>query len=324
MMGELFSRCSTKNASANAGAFLLRDTPPILASSIVSCDYGPHMISIEHGEYRFFSGDNVEYRNSDPNYLFEQAATATSADMRRYAAAGIVRGLMNVRPEERAGQDYFDAINWGVRVILDVLRDSPVDEPSEATQSVLDDLAPVNGVLDTTSIKATETALRADNSLLTRTAIERRSPPDRPKLFVALGHGGIVSSLATYSQFPEGSLVYPVRFSRHKAHDATPAVSDDEMQLLQDFANGRDLIVHDEDRNFGETMDNAVKYFMKEISPTVYGVTPTHGRHPSAYSPQIFWYDETGRKNDTYSSWSEKMIQLKAEAGLAAKIPNIT
>ena len=271
------------------------------------------MISVEFGEYRFFSGDNVTYTDSSYSYLLEQAAAADTPEMRRYAAAGILRGLLDLPAMERHDQEFFDAVNWGRDVVLDVLKEEAPTEPSPATKSFIDTLPSVNGVFDATSIAATNAAIRQNNPLTTRAAIEKRSPVDRPKLFIALGHGGIVSSLATFAEMPEDTLVYPVRFSRHKAKDGKPCLSNRELELLQTYSVDRDVIVHDEDRSSSGTIRTATSYFRSLLLRPTYGVTPATGRHPNGYEPEVVWYDDQDRANiDTYGVWSDKLADLRA------------
>ena len=171
----------------------------------------------------------------------------------------------------------------------------------------------MNGVFDATSIAATNAALRHNNPRTTRAAIEVRSPAGKPKLVIALGHGGVVASMATFAEMPDDTLVYPVRFSRHKAKDDKPSLSNREWELLYAYSEGRDVIVHDEDRGFTGTIRLATDYFRAELLRPTFGVTPATGRHPNGYEPQVIWYDDGGRINtDTYGIWSDELTTLRA------------
>lgn len=92
---------------------------------------------------------------------------------------------------------------------------------------------------------------------------------DKPPFFLALCHGGLVSTVQTglYYESLEnaGSQLYPVRYSRAKAEDSTPKVSSEELGMFATAASDHTLIVADEDAATGYTMATMVRYLRENI-----------------------------------------------------------
>ncbi len=271
------------------------------------------MILIETGKYRFFVGDNVHYRQAPTEWLSEQAGTAEDLSMRRYAAAGLMRALLDTSIESRDGAPFPASIEWVQDVILDVQAGAPTISPApKDVEEYVYHLPPVNGVFDATSVTATE----ANKPDITAAIINKHISKTDPKLVIALGHGGILSTLATFSALSGDNVFYPLRYSRNKAKDDMPVIADSERELLQKLAKDREVIVHDEDRGLtGDTIRTAVSYIDKAFNVSSFGVTPVLARHPGCMWPEIIRKAPDGRSfmTDTYSSGTQKFQAIVDE-----------
>jgi hypothetical protein len=110
----------------------------------------------------------------------------------------------------------------------------------------------------------TTMALEAERSERTAEILARESSED--VLFIALGHGGIAAGMDAYLKFCElsgsrGSRFYVARFSRHKLGDPEPKLSETEIEYLRTIAEGRRIVIFDEDICSGETRKKAINYF---------------------------------------------------------------
>lgn len=93
-------------------------------------------------------------------------------------------------------------------------------------------------------------------------------------LFIALGHGGTVAGMDTFLRYchltnSRNSEFYVVRFSTQKCKDKEPQLSDAEVQyLIEATSKGRPVVIFDEDRYSGRTLDLAEKYFSTKLPGT--------------------------------------------------------
>lgn len=275
------------------------------------------MISIETGTYRFFTGDNVTYRDSEVAWLFEQAVGPDDIDMRSYAAAGLMRALLDTPVDERDTDEYLRSIDWATDVILSVQSGNVPSYPETTNvRDFIESLPPVNGVFDATSVTAT----KSNDPKITAAVISEHIPDNDEKLVIALGHGGILSSAATFSELPGNNAFYPLRFSKYKAKDGIPVLGDTEREHLGVLAEDRAVIVHDEDRGLGgDTLRQAVRFVNKTLGVNAFGVTPVLARNPYGLSPQIIRQDDRGVFTyDTYDVWSDKLKAVKAKMTVIA------
>ncbi len=94
-----------------------------------------------------------------------------------------------------------------------------------------------------------------------------------PLLFIALAHGGVAAGMDTYLRYCDlvrtsDSVFYVARFSNHKLGDTYPRLSQTEVSYLQQQSEGRKVVVFDEDRSSGETLDRA-RSFLENVFPQV-------------------------------------------------------
>jgi|GEM_PF-2133116 len=247
------------------------------------------MITIEHGTYRFYSGDNVEYKDAATQWLMQCAVEADTPQMRNYAAAGLMRALLDT-PKDGRGEAFMAAVNWASRTIMDVQAGQallPVAEPE--VEAYMRELPPVNGVFDAKSVVATEANKPSLTAEVLHTVFEGEIRRTDPKLVVAIGHSGVLSTLATYASLPGSNAFHAVRYRQHKGHDSEPVVSDTEMAWLREQAEDKTVIVHDEDRSFqgGRTIARVTRFMSDELGVPVYGITPVMARHPRSFWPEV-------------------------------------
>jgi hypothetical protein len=264
------------------------------------------VITIETGTYRFFTGDNVAYHDATTSWLIEQASSAEDLALRSYAAAGLMRALLDTPVSDRNNSTFNDSIDWVREVILDVQAGiADVTQAQPAVKAFVDEQPPVNGIFDATSMAAT----KANRPNITAAIINRYIPAAEAKVVIGLGHGGILSSLATFAALPGDKVFYPVRFSKYKAMDNKPVLAAAEKNFLEGLVQNRAVIVHDEDRGLwsGSTIREAVHYINRLFGVSAFGITPVLARHPTSMWPQVIrkipGKDEFSA--DTYDPWSD-------------------
>lgn len=271
------------------------------------------MITIETGTYRFFTGDNVAYHDAATSWLIEQVTSVEDFAMRSYAAAGLMRALLDTPVRDRNDSAFIACIDWARDVILDVQAGkADITSAQPAVKAFVDDRPPVNGVFDATSMTATA----ANRPNVTAAIINRYVPATETKLVIGLGHGGILSSLATFSALPGENEFYPIRFSKSKAKDRVPVLADAEREHLEQLAQDRAVFVHDEDRGlWGSTIREAVQYVSQALNVPVYGITPVLARHPSQMWPEVIRKvpGEGKVSIDTYDVWSDEFKAILNE-----------
>ncbi len=109
----------------------------------------------------------------------------------------------------------------------------------------------------------------------------------RPILFVALAHGGTAPGMDVFLRYKDmtetDSAFYTVRFSRLKHGDRIPRLSGYEVEHLREDSEGRNIVIFDEDRSSGETLDSAEGFF-RDILPEKEIMTAENddGRHKAS------------------------------------------
>jgi hypothetical protein len=91
-----------------------------------------------------------------------------------------------------------------------------------------------------------------------------------PILLIPLARGGFAAGVDVFLRYAsqtknDGSTVYPVRFSRHKAYDERPQLTPAERDYLKSWAKGRHVVIFDDDTNVSSptktTLQRARAYF---------------------------------------------------------------
>jgi hypothetical protein len=99
--------------------------------------------------------------------------------------------------------------------------------------------------------------------------------PDSDVLLIPLATGGVVAGMQTHLYHrrltgSQDSALYPVRFSKHKAGDEEPQLTNEERELLLSSAeDGLRPVVLDEDVGSGQTLRAATEYFRKAFGTRV-------------------------------------------------------
>ena len=90
---------------------------------------------------------------------------------------------------------------------------------------------------------------------------------DRNLLVLPLCHGGLLSAIegaAYYTRMTgRDAAMYPVRYSRTKAFDREPKIRPEELDYLREAAQGRTVVVYDDDTKTGRTISRTVQYLAK-------------------------------------------------------------
>src|SRR3989344_5652769 len=91
-------------------------------------------------------------------------------------------------------------------------------------------------------------------------------------LFIALAHGGVAAGMDIYLRYcddsgSKDSAFYVARLSTHKLRDTQPRLSIKEIDYLRKLAKGRQVVVFDEDRASGTTLNIAHAYFSTQVFP---------------------------------------------------------
>lgn len=205
------------------------------------------------------------------------------------AAWGLCRVLLDNHEADvnTEDTDYQRAVNWISSVLISSITGTPTVKV-QAPQLV-ENLPAVNGMLDTPTVQATN--LNRSFSAETANFIESVTPGEQ-KNIIALGHGGIVSSYATFcsmcSQY-SSHTIYPAKFSVHKRRNDTPVLSDFEIDMLREAAKTGPIIVHDEDYSSGKTLAMAVRYFVDSLGTIeCYAVAPVYAKsNTTTYAPKM-------------------------------------
>lgn len=243
----------------------------------------------------YFDEYVVKYKDVSTGWLLEAMNTSSDDELRLCAVSGLMRALLDTPGVERTEDDYLPAVQWISDAILGIQTGNEFDEIGVELSSYLEGLPAVEGKIDFTSRLATS----ANHPRASAAIIEHHIPRSTPKLIIGLGHGGILSSLATYNELQGEKYYYPVRFSTQKRRDLKPAISYPEEVHLRRMAAGSAVIIHDEDRSSGKTMQDARRYIDKILQVDSYGYTPTVSWKPDHFRPEI-----SGRRARLGTEWA--------------------
>lgn len=99
-----------------------------------------------------------------------------------------------------------------------------------------------------------------------------RKTPNTDLLFIALAHGGVAAGMDVYLRYcalsgSENSSFYVARISTQKYRDDQPQLSPTEIDYLKEQGEGKQVVIFDEDRSSGTTMNLAYTYFSANAFP---------------------------------------------------------
>lgn len=260
------------------------------------------MITVSLYSHRFESGPTYHYNASNTGQLVAtmldpEATTdyvnvlpgveATSEEVQQVAAAGIVRLAVS-------GAEY-KYVPEATKMLLDVCagetdaipRDIFKDPYSwdDNRYTVSGSLA--NAILDSASVLAT----RKNKPAETAGVLGAETHVDEGLFVIGLANGGIISAARTFLQLGEGDHALSfVRYSRHKSDDKEPNMypyPDSRKDALKRAAEGRQVVVYDEDYSTGKTLSTAVDYFAGLFEKQVVGIAPVEVERRITYKPLI-------------------------------------
>lgn len=88
-------------------------------------------------------------------------------------------------------------------------------------------------------------------------------------LLIALGHGGTAAGMDVFLRYQDitqsDSAFYVTRFSRLKKKDEKPQLTTPEITQLREIAQGRKIVVFEEDSVSGRTINGARSYFQSQF-----------------------------------------------------------
>ncbi len=171
----------------------------------------------------------------------------------------IIRAVLDAKIEERVGIEMVNyAVNFGLSVYRNPLL--AMFDSGDFSRSLRKSGLYVNSVsqiLDNPTRNATH-PYKSRNTL----KLIQDDIGSHPVLFLALAHGGVAAGMDVFLRYGQkDSLFYPIRYSRTKHHDPFPRVNAKEISLLKRLAEGKEIVVFDEDQTTGITLTTAVDYF---------------------------------------------------------------
>ncbi|OGI66015.1 hypothetical protein A2642_04990 [Candidatus Nomurabacteria bacterium RIFCSPHIGHO2_01_FULL_39_10] len=213
---------------------------------------------------------------------FSQSLT-TQPDIWALHPPRILRAIIDYkigRPElPNVEQLLKDAINITLDIYVNPQNTTRVVEAlkDEIQQMQLQDLltTPLTQPLDPTTWEAS-TPKRSQ-----KTAHRLKKTTSADLLFIALGQGGIAAGMDVYLRYcaltgSTNSAFYVARLSRLKLKDTRPKLTVTEIQYLQKEAQGKEIVIFDEDKSSGATIYNARYYFSTKVFPTQNVITITN------------------------------------------------
>jgi hypoxanthine-guanine phosphoribosyltransferase len=259
------------------------------------------MISVSLASHRFESGPSYHYNASDAGQLVDTmfnpepttryvnmlpGVNATDEEVQQVAAAGLVR-LAVSEPE-------YKFVPEASRVLLDVCRgqtetiskDIFKDRHSwDDRYELRGDLS--NAMLDSASVLAT----RKNDAAETAGIIGAEVDVDEGVFIIGLANGGIISAARTFLQLGKGDHELSfVRYSRNKSQDKKPNMypyPESRKDSLRRAAEGRHVVIHDEDHASGVTLSTAVDYFAGLFGRAVIGIAPVEVDRRITYKPFV-------------------------------------
>lgn len=255
------------------------------------------MITVSLGSHRFESGPTYHFNGSnfgelndivlDPTSTVDYVnvlpdVNATPDEIRDVAASGIAR-LAIPGPEtsllERAGNMLVDVVGGGAIDRSQFVRryDGKYVLDSDLT----------NQVLDSASVLAT----RKNEVEETARIIRETAPTDEGYFVIALANGGLISAARTYLHLGEGNHQFGMAdFSRHKSRHNKPNMypyPHERESWFKRRAEGRQVVVFDEDHSAGETLKTATKFFAGILNTKVMGIAPVEVERRIEYKPLV-------------------------------------
>ena len=93
-----------------------------------------------------------------------------------------------------------------------------------------------------------------------------------PMLMVAIAHGAISAGLDVFLRYSDiteqaGSQLHVVRFSKYKKKDEKPQLSQDEIKFLREQAQGKKIVIFEEDTKTYRTSDQSYTFFTQNVFP---------------------------------------------------------
>ncbi|HSX43965.1 MAG TPA: hypothetical protein VLE69_01535 [Candidatus Saccharimonadales bacterium] len=259
------------------------------------------MISASIGSHRFETGPSYHFNGSNLEQLYDviadptatmeyvntlPEAEATPAEIREVAASGIVRLAVK-------GSN-MDLLQRSSNALVDVCAGGTIDSAGfmdRYSRDVFKGEALNNHVLDSASVLAT----RKNKPAETAGIIEEKAPTDEGYFVIALANGGLISAANTYIHLSEGNHSFgAVRYSRHKKGEDKPNMHpypDQRKAWLEREAEGRQVVVVDEDYGTGQTLRTATNYFANLLEKEVLGVAPVEVERRITYNPLVIQSD---------------------------------
>jgi hypothetical protein len=184
--------------------------------------------------------------------------------------------------------------------IICVVTDYKIEHPSEEADSLLRSAISVAlelySDLDTEVVSGFRDELKTSGieDLLTKTIVQPSdritslaNSPNRSSatvnkiatksdskdiLLIALGHGGVAAGMDVFLKYcdetdSEGSTFYTARLSTQKLYDKKPQLSPNEVEYLKGLAQGREIVIFDEDVSSGRSLMIAHEFFSSEVFP---------------------------------------------------------
>ena len=260
------------------------------------------MITVSLGSHRFESGPTYHFNDSNfeelSGIVLDPTATvdyvnalsnvnATPEEIRDVAASGIAR-LAIQGPEikflERTGSMFVDVVGGGTidRGRFANHKSSRWDEGKDVFGSKL-----ANHILDSASVLAT----RKNEAEETARIIRETIPTDMGYFVIALANGGLISAARTYLHLGEGDHQFGmVSYSRNKSQHTRPNLMpypSERESWLKNRAEGRQVVVFDEDYTTGETLKTATRYFAGLFDKKVMGIAPVELERRIEYKPLV-------------------------------------
>ncbi|MBI2034702.1 MAG: hypothetical protein HYT11_03155 [Candidatus Levybacteria bacterium] len=232
---------------------------------------------------------------------FDQIDFSRSHEILAYQGTlgGVMRDLRKeLDKTDPASQDPYTRILHPARIIRAVLDDKVVDPTPKSTDFIqqavkagmevyagldkaalnslviLEDDIQTNGkssLFDTPLIQVDDVSTwRAMNPAYSRVSAEllARRTEGVSILFIPLAHGAVAVGMDIFLRYislngRNDSVFYPVRDSRHKLHDMGPRLTSEGIAYLRREAQGKEIVIFDEDVNTGVTLKDAHYFFGK-------------------------------------------------------------
>jgi hypothetical protein len=210
-----------------------------------------------------------------------------------YTPGGLVKGIVEHAPDDGPSIIYLK--NEATRLALGSF--AGIAQPE--AHSKLERLLEQEGLLDVEVTRGIDdTSVRATAAQKSRASAERlRAKTDQPLLLIPLCNGGFAAAIQTALYHRRSSpnadtLVYPIRFSREKSQEKTPRMTVDEIAYLGALAEGRTIVLHDDDAVSGQTLaDAALAFALHFPNNEILGIVNADGRGPITMGYDGEWWE---------------------------------